>query len=132
MVEGALPVLLEAALGDEDHIRILEALHVAAEVAAIPRRLHGLDHRENRLLVRGGIGCGRRAGAGGEEEKQSEQEAGHLQGSGGRRQLTVALRLAIRDRLFPPRLSVRSSRSVRYEASVLCDGWMNALAVDAL
>ena len=76
MVERALPVLLELAARDEDHVGILEAGHIAAEIAAIPRRLHvGDDMADRRLLGRFVIG--RRAAAGGEGEQSREAGAPH-------------------------------------------------------
>ena len=40
MVERALPAVLELASGHEDDVGVLEARHIAAEVAAVPRRFH--------------------------------------------------------------------------------------------
>jgi hypothetical protein len=71
MVERALPVALEAAARDEHHAGILEVRHVAAEIAAVPRRFHAGDHLPDRALLGGGIG-GRRAGAGGEQEGEGK------------------------------------------------------------
>ena len=53
MVERALPVALELAARDEDDVGILEAGHVAAEIAAVPRRFHvGDDLADRRFLGR--------------------------------------------------------------------------------
>ena len=43
VIERALPVFLELPARDEHYIRVREPLHVAAKVAAIPRRLHAAD-----------------------------------------------------------------------------------------
>ena len=51
MIERALPVLLELPARDEDHVRVREAFHVAAKIAAIPRGLHAADEIEDRLLL---------------------------------------------------------------------------------
>src|SRR5256885_7966017 len=48
MVEGALPAGLELAARNEDHVGVLEAGHVAAEVAAVPRRFHAGDNANDR------------------------------------------------------------------------------------
>src|SRR5690242_10888280 len=51
MVERALPSDLELAGRHEHHVRVLEARHVAAEVAAIPRGLHAVDAVEDGRAV---------------------------------------------------------------------------------
>src|SRR4051794_23081293 len=76
MVERPLPPLLEAAARDEHHVRVLEARHVAAEIAAVPRRLHVRDHLPDRALLGGGVVSGR-PGAGGEEEKRGKRGGPH-------------------------------------------------------
>src|SRR5690348_3811253 len=43
MLERALPALLELAAGDEDHVGVLEARHVAPEIATVPRVFHVRD-----------------------------------------------------------------------------------------
>ena len=68
MIERALPVALEPAARDEHHVRVFEALHVAAEVAAVPRRLHVGDDMADRGVLGGGI-VGRSPRAGGEQQQ---------------------------------------------------------------
>jgi hypothetical protein len=72
MVERALPVALELPPRDEHHVGIPEARHVAAEIAAVPRRLHIGDHLPDRALLGSGI-VGRRARAGGGRQQQGHE-----------------------------------------------------------
>ena len=65
MVERALPAVLELAAGDEDHVGVLEAGHVAAEVAAVPRVFHAVDGAEDR-------GACSACGAGGGEREEGD------------------------------------------------------------
>ncbi len=76
VIERALPVALELAARDEHHVRVLEAGHIAAEIAAVPRRLHLGDHLPDRLLLRGRI-VSRCPRAGGEEEDEEESGSAH-------------------------------------------------------
>src|SRR4051812_3257187 len=47
MVERALPARLELAARDEGHVGVLEAGHVAAEVAPVPRLFHPRDSAQD-------------------------------------------------------------------------------------
>ncbi len=71
VVQRALPVALDLPARDEDHVGVEEALHITAEIAAIPRRLHvGDDLADRSFLDRRIIGlCARRAA----HQKQREQ-----------------------------------------------------------
>jgi hypothetical protein len=51
VIERALPVLLQLAARDEHDIRIREAFHVAAKVAAVPRGFHAADDGEDCLFL---------------------------------------------------------------------------------
>src|SRR4051812_48465876 len=77
MVERALPVLLEPTLGNEHHVRIPEARHIAAEVAAIPRRLHAGDDLDDRFLLGGGVGRWRSLATGAEGEDERRNRISH-------------------------------------------------------
>jgi hypothetical protein len=80
VVERALPVLLELTARDEDHVRVREAFHVAAEIAAVPRRFHASDDSADRLFLGlhidrgGGLTLHRRLAGGHECEQNNEGE----------------------------------------------------------
>ena len=58
VVERALPAVLELATGNEHHVGIGKPLHIAAKIAAVPRRLHPGDQREDRSGLGGRVGDG--------------------------------------------------------------------------
>src|SRR3954451_3205199 len=74
MVERALPALLKLTAGDEDHIGVLEAGHVAAEVAAVPRGFHLSDNGED-----GGSFAFRPCGCRGCDERECDEGGSDLQ-----------------------------------------------------
>src|SRR5262245_50204468 len=67
MVKRALPSVLELAARYEDDIRILEADHVTAEVASVPRRFHPRDD------VQDGRSVGLWAGDSGRRKQRGRQ-----------------------------------------------------------
>jgi len=75
VIERALPIALKLPARDEHHVGVLEARHVAAEIAAVPRRFHVRDHLPDRRFLGGPI-VRRRPTAG--SEQQQKQAGGKV------------------------------------------------------